>query len=148
VPLLDDLKGQRASARTAADEILTRAAVEQRDPTPEELAQYQAQVTAEREAADQLEAERDRQLAEVRAAVARRTGPATPREPVLTRDQSVTTGARPGACSTSPSGSCRSTSTSADWPPRNGTAPTTSGRSPRRPSALVAPWCPRRCPAG
>jgi HK97 family phage major capsid protein len=89
VPLLDDLRGQRATARTAADTILERAAAEQRDPSPDELAEYQAQVTAEREAADALEAERDRQLAEVRAAVARRTGPATPREPVLTRDQSV-----------------------------------------------------------
>jgi HK97 family phage major capsid protein len=87
--LLDQLREQRAAARTAADEILTRAASEARDPSAEELATYQAQVTAEREAADQLEAERDRQLAEVRAAVARRPGPATPREPVLTRDQSV-----------------------------------------------------------
>jgi HK97 family phage major capsid protein len=89
VPLLDDLRGQRASARTAADEILTRAANEARDPSAEELAAYQAHVAAEREAADAMEAERDRQLAEVRAAVARRTGPATPREPVLTREQSV-----------------------------------------------------------
>jgi HK97 family phage major capsid protein len=89
VPLLDDLREQRATARTAADTILERAATEQRDLGPDELADYQAQVTAEREAGDRLEAERDRQLAEVRAAVARRAGPATPREPVLTREQSV-----------------------------------------------------------
>jgi hypothetical protein len=89
VPLLDDLRGQRAAARTAADEILTRAATEQRDPSAEELADYQAQVVAERQAADAMEAERDRQLAEVRAAVARRPGPAAPRDPVLTREQSV-----------------------------------------------------------
>jgi HK97 family phage major capsid protein len=87
--LLDQLREQRATARTAADDVLTRAASEGRDPTPDELATYQAQVTAEREAADALEAERDRQLAEVRAAVARRTAPAAPREPVLTREQSV-----------------------------------------------------------
>jgi HK97 family phage major capsid protein len=88
--LLDQLREQRASARTAADDVLTRAAAEGRDLAPDELAQYQAQVTAEREAADALEAERDRQLAEVRAAVARRpTGSVTPREPVLGREASV-----------------------------------------------------------
>jgi HK97 family phage major capsid protein len=87
--LLDQLREQRATARTAADEVLTRAAAEARDPSAEELAAYQTHVAAEREAADAMEAERDRQLAEVRAAVARRPGPATPREPVLTREQSV-----------------------------------------------------------
>jgi HK97 family phage major capsid protein len=80
VPLLDDLRGQRATARTAADEILTRAAAEGRDPAPDELAEYQAHVTAEREAADALEAERDRQLAEVRAMATRG------RQPTLTRE--------------------------------------------------------------
>src|ERR687897_3284503 len=77
--LLDQLKEQRASARTAADEILTRAASEGRDPAPEELAQYQTHVLAEREAADAMEAERDRQLAEVRAMATRG------RQPVLSR---------------------------------------------------------------
>ena len=77
--LLDQLREQRAAARTAGDEILTRAAIEGRDPTAEELAQYQAHVTAEREAADAMEAERDRQLAEVRAMATRG------RQPVLSR---------------------------------------------------------------
>jgi HK97 family phage major capsid protein len=77
--LLDQLREQRATARAAGDEILTRAAAEARDPSPEELAQYQAQVVAEREAADALEAERDRQLAEVRAMATRG------RQPVLSR---------------------------------------------------------------
>ena len=36
-----------------------------------------------------MDAERDRQLAEIRAAATRRPGPAAPREPVLTREQSV-----------------------------------------------------------
>jgi hypothetical protein len=80
VPLLDDLRGQRAAARTAADEILTRAATEGRDPAPEELAAYQAQVLAEREASDRMEQERDRQLAEVRAMATRS------RQPGLTRE--------------------------------------------------------------
>jgi HK97 family phage major capsid protein len=87
--LLDQLQEQRGAARAAADTVLTRAAAEARDLTAEELAAYQAAIVEERSAADALEAERDRQLAEVRAAVARRPGPATPREPVLTREQSV-----------------------------------------------------------
>src|SRR5512132_4295126 len=78
--LLDQLREQRATARTAADEILTRAASEGRDPAPGELAQYQAHVTAEREAADAMEQERDRQLAEVRAMAARGQQPALSRE--------------------------------------------------------------------
>jgi HK97 family phage major capsid protein len=73
--LLDRLREQRATARTSADEILTRAAAEGRDPSPDELAQYQAHVTAEREAADAMEAERDRQLAEVRAMATRGRAP-------------------------------------------------------------------------
>jgi HK97 family phage major capsid protein len=87
--LLDQLREQRTAARTAADVILTRAAEEQRDLTGDELAEHGRQVAAEREAADAMDAERDRQLAEVRAAATRRPGPAAPREPVLTREQSV-----------------------------------------------------------
>jgi HK97 family phage major capsid protein len=78
--LLDQLREQRATARTSADEILTRAASDGRDPAPDELAEYQAHVVAEREAADAMEAERDRQLAEVRAQVTRG------RQPTLTRE--------------------------------------------------------------
>jgi HK97 family phage major capsid protein len=82
--LVDQLQGQRATARQAQDEILTRAAAEQRDPSPDELAQYQAQVLAEREANDALETERDRQLAEVRAMATRG------RQPTLTREAAET----------------------------------------------------------
>ena len=77
--LLDQLREQRATARAEGDQILTRAAQEGRDPSPDELAQYQAHVAAEREAADAMEAERDRQLAEVRAMATRG------RQPVLSR---------------------------------------------------------------
>jgi HK97 family phage major capsid protein len=73
--LLDQLREQRATARASADDILTRAATDGRDPAPDELAQYQAHVTAEREAADAMEAERDRQLAEVRAMATRGRAP-------------------------------------------------------------------------
>jgi hypothetical protein len=78
--LLDQLREQRATARTAADEILTRAAEEQRDPNPDELATYQQQVMAEREANDAIEREHARQLAEVRAMATRRNGPTLTRE--------------------------------------------------------------------
>jgi hypothetical protein len=73
--LLDQLREQRDSARSGSDEILTRAASEGRDLTPEELATYQTQVTAEREANDAIEREHARQLAEVRAMATRRNGP-------------------------------------------------------------------------
>jgi HK97 family phage major capsid protein len=82
--LLDQLKERRGEARTAADEILTRAAGEGRDPAPDELAEYQQHVLAERGAGDRLEQERDRQLAEVRAMATRG------RQPTLTREAAET----------------------------------------------------------
>ena len=87
--LLDSLRDQRNTARAAQDAILTRAAEESRDLTPEELAEHGRQVAAEREAADAMDAERDRQLAELRAAPTRRPGSTATSEPVLTREQSV-----------------------------------------------------------
>jgi HK97 family phage major capsid protein len=78
--LLDSLRQTRAEARAAGDEILTRAAAEGRDPGPDELVEYQAHVTAEREAADAMETERDRQLAEVRAMATRSRQPTLSRE--------------------------------------------------------------------
>jgi HK97 family phage major capsid protein len=78
--LVDQLRDQRATARQAQDEILTRAAAEGRDPSSEELAEYQAHVVAEREAADRMEQERDRQLAEVRAMATRGRTPTLSRE--------------------------------------------------------------------
>jgi HK97 family phage major capsid protein len=89
VALLDELRERRTAARAAQDAVLARAAEEQRDLTPEELAEHGRQVVAEREASDAMEAERDRELAELRAAATRRPGPSVPREPVLTREQSV-----------------------------------------------------------
>jgi HK97 family phage major capsid protein len=87
--LLDELRAKRTTAREGADQVLERAAAESRDLTQEELAQYQARVVEQREAEDAIEAERDRELAELRAAATRRQAPAAPREPVLTREQSV-----------------------------------------------------------
>jgi HK97 family phage major capsid protein len=88
--LLDELRQRRATAREAGDTILTRVAAEQRELTPDELQQYQQHVVAQREADDAIEQERDRELAELRAAATRRpAGPAVPHEPVLTREQLV-----------------------------------------------------------
>jgi HK97 family phage major capsid protein len=77
--LLDQLREQRATARAAADDVLTRASAEGRDLAPDELTDYQAQVAAEREANDAIEREHARQLAEVRAMATRG------RQPTLTR---------------------------------------------------------------
>jgi HK97 family phage major capsid protein len=90
VARIDDLRQQRAAAREAADQILTRAAEESRDLTAEEAAAHQAQVVAEREASDALEEAHAAEVAEVRAAATRRPGgPAAPTSDVLTREQSV-----------------------------------------------------------
>jgi HK97 family phage major capsid protein len=72
--VIERLREQRSTARTAADTILTRAADEQRDLTPDELAEHRLHVLAEREAADELERARDEQIAELRAAGARNGG--------------------------------------------------------------------------
>jgi HK97 family phage major capsid protein len=89
VALLDELRQRRSTAREASDAILHRAAAEQRDLTADELADYQARIVEAREADDAIEAQHDRELAELRAAATRRpAGPAVPHEPVLTREQS------------------------------------------------------------
>lgn len=87
--LLEQLRAQRSTAREAADAILERARVETRDLTPEEWTEYSTRTVELRSVDDAIEAERDRELAELRAATVRRPGPTAPREPVLTREQSV-----------------------------------------------------------
>jgi hypothetical protein len=51
--LLDQLRQRPDTARQSAEQILTRAADEQRDLTPDELAEHCQHVIAEREAADE-----------------------------------------------------------------------------------------------
>ena len=87
--LLDQLREQRAAVRTDQDGILTRAAEEQRDLTPAELADHTARSIEARELDDRIEQVLADQVAELRAAGTRQTGPAVPREPVLTREMSV-----------------------------------------------------------
>ena len=74
-PLLDQLRQRRDTAREAAEEILTRAADDGRDLTPDELPEHRAHVVAEREAADEADKLRDEQIAELRAGAARNGGP-------------------------------------------------------------------------
>ena len=126
--LLEQLKDARSVARAAGDEILTRAATEGREPSPEELAEYQAHVVAEREAADRLEAERDRQLAEVRAMATRG------RAPTLTREAAET--ARQFRSAIFAKNRPRSRSTPPSWPT---SGPTTSlSRSWAAPAGSVS----------
>jgi HK97 family phage major capsid protein len=87
--LIDQLRDQRAAVRTAQDGILTRAANQQRDLTPDELADHTARSVEARDLDDRIEQLLAEQVAELRAASTRRQGPAVPREPVLTREQSV-----------------------------------------------------------
>lgn len=87
--LLDDLRARRQEARAAADEILTRAADEQRDLTPDELRAHTERATELREIEDRLEELRDAEIRELRAAATRQPNRQSVREPVLTRDQSV-----------------------------------------------------------
>jgi HK97 family phage major capsid protein len=70
--LLDQLREQRTAARSAADEILTRASTEGRDLTPEEAAEHRQHALAEREASDRIEEAHAAELAELRAAQTRR----------------------------------------------------------------------------
>lgn len=87
--ITERIRERRDGARTAAEEILTRAAEESRDLTADELAEHGRRVVEEREAADELDRLRDEQIAELRAAATRTPAgvAAPPREPVLTRDQ-------------------------------------------------------------
>jgi HK97 family phage major capsid protein len=81
MPLVDELRERRASARAAADEILTRAADDGRDLTPDEGRAHAGHVADERAAGDELDRLRDEQIAELRAGAARGAG-----GPVLTRE--------------------------------------------------------------
>ena len=72
--LLDQLREQRTAGRAAADDILNRAAAEQRDLSADEVAAYQAHVVEQRTADDAIEVEHARELAELRAAATRGPG--------------------------------------------------------------------------
>jgi HK97 family phage major capsid protein len=71
---------KRTESRTAADQILERAATEERDLTSVELDEHRLHVLAEREASDELDRLRDETLADLRAGAARNGG-----RPVLSR---------------------------------------------------------------
>lgn len=88
--LLDELRERRTQARAAADEILTRAQAEDRDLDATEARDYATRTAEAREVDDRIEELLAEQVRELRAATVRRPDRSTPREPVLTRDQSVT----------------------------------------------------------
>lgn len=74
--LLDDLQTRRDNARSAADEILTRAATEQRDLTPDEQTEHAERTTEVRALDGQVEQHLAGEIAELRAAATRTpTGP-------------------------------------------------------------------------
>jgi HK97 family phage major capsid protein len=87
--LLDQLRTQRGALRTTNDGILTRAADETRDLTGDELAEHTARAVEIRDLDDRIEALLADQVAELRAAQVRTATRDVPREPVLTREQSV-----------------------------------------------------------
>lgn len=68
---LDKLRKAREAARTAADEILTRASEEERDLSPDESTDYQKRIAESREADDAIEEELVKEMAEVRAQATR-----------------------------------------------------------------------------
>ncbi len=75
MPLLHDLRQRRDERRATIDQILTRAAQEERDLTADEARDHQAAVTELRDLDDRVEELLSDQVAELRAARARHETP-------------------------------------------------------------------------
>jgi HK97 family phage major capsid protein len=88
--LLDQLRERRDAARSAADQLLTRASEEARDLSAEEASEHRTRVDEARELDSEIEDHLEREIAEVRAQATRRPTPDVPTEPVLTREQKLT----------------------------------------------------------
>ncbi len=73
--LAEQLRERRTTARTAGDEILTRAATETRDLTPDEAREYADTVSETREIEDRLEEIVGGEIRELRAALPSHAGP-------------------------------------------------------------------------
>ncbi len=131
--LLDEPRERRNTARAAADEILTRAADETRDHAADESRDHAARVTEVRELDDEVEARLEAELAELRAAQTRRPTPDAPRQPVLTREQSVLDWCQTRGLVETTDRPSRSTATCAAWRPASGTAPPRNAPSRRAP---------------
>lgn len=69
--VIDDLRTRRTELRAAADEIITRAATEQRDLTGDEFRAHTGRLGELREVDDRIETLRDDEVRELRAAAAR-----------------------------------------------------------------------------
>jgi len=95
VSLLDQLREKRGTARSAADEILTRSAESGEPLSAEDAAAHARAVADATEAADAIEAYLADQLAELRAGAARAPGGRVgPDSSILTREDSFTDWAR------------------------------------------------------
>ena len=145
--LLDQLREQRATARTAADEILTRAASEGRDPAPDELAAVPA-------ARDGRAGSRRRHGAGARPAARRgprhgHQGPAAdpdprrpPRRPARSAAPSTPRTRRRSRCSPSSwTTTGQTTCPSPSWAGPAGSGSTPATPSSRRPPRPWAPTC-------
>lgn len=76
--LVDDLRQRRHEARAATDALITRAATEERDLSPDELAEHAQRVTETRDLDDRIEKLLAEQVRELRAgATAATTTPAS-----------------------------------------------------------------------
>lgn len=98
--LIDSLRQRRTELRTAADEILTRAAEEQRDLSADEFGQYREQTSALREVDDRIEQLQTDEVRELRAAAARPAGDADPHPLGTWLTRAITGGAGAGAAFT------------------------------------------------
>ena len=90
MPLIDDLREQVRTSRAAMDELVRAARDGGRDMTGDELRAFESHLADAQAASSRLDDERDRELAELRAAAVRTGAIGAPaRGPVLTRAQSV-----------------------------------------------------------
>ena len=90
MPLIDDLREQVRTSRAAMDELVRAARDGGRDMTGDELRAFESHLADAQAASSRLDDERDRELAELRAAAVRTGAIGNPaRGPVLTRAQSV-----------------------------------------------------------
>ena len=87
--VLEDLQAKRREARTAADQLLTRASDEGRDLEPDELTEYRKHVDAEREVQERIEELHAQEVRELQAAPARAPQAPSVSGPFLTREMKV-----------------------------------------------------------
>jgi HK97 family phage major capsid protein len=98
--LLEELRERRAQARAAADELITRAADEERDLTPDEFRGYTDRTGELREIDDRIEQLQADEVRELRAAAARPAGTDDPHPLGTWLTRAITSGSGAGAAFT------------------------------------------------